>query len=120
MNFETPENSTMSSNLRRISARAHAEDRAVQKNVLAAGQLGMKSGADLEQRADAAEQFALACRRPRDARQDLQQRALAGAVAADDADHFAAADLEIDAVERPDVRLPASPARGRTDADSAR
>ena len=32
---------------------AHAEDRAVQKDVLAAGQLGMKAGADLEQRADA-------------------------------------------------------------------
>ena len=32
---------------------AHAEDRAVEEDVLAAGQLGMESGADLEQRADA-------------------------------------------------------------------
>ena len=65
---------------------AHAEDRAVEVDVLAAGQLGMKAGADLEQR----------CRRGRgsprspsrrlgDAREDLQQRALARAVAADDA-----------------------------------
>ena len=32
----------------------HAEDRAVQVDVLAAGQLGVEAGADLEQRADAA------------------------------------------------------------------
>ena len=30
----------------------HAEDRAVQEDVLSAGQLGMKAGSDLEQRAD--------------------------------------------------------------------
>ena len=34
--------------------RAHAEDRAVEVDVLAAGELGVKAGADLEQRADAA------------------------------------------------------------------
>ena len=32
----------------------HAEDRAVEIDVLAAGQLGMKAGADLEQARDAA------------------------------------------------------------------
>ena len=32
----------------------HAEDRAVEIDVLAAGELGMEAGADLEQRADAA------------------------------------------------------------------
>ena len=67
----------------------HAEDRAVEVDVLAAGELGVKAGADLEQRADTARETA----RPsvgsviRD--EDLQQRALAGAVAADDADHLA-------------------------------
>ena len=34
--------------------RAHAEDGAVEEDVLAAGQLGVEAGADLEQRADAA------------------------------------------------------------------
>ena len=33
---------------------AHAEDGAVEKNVLAAGEVGMKTGADLEQRSHAA------------------------------------------------------------------
>ncbi len=32
----------------------HSEDRAVEKNVLAAGQLGMEAGADLEHAGDAA------------------------------------------------------------------
>ena len=45
-------NSTISSNLRCDLRALHAEDRAVQKDVLAAGQLGMEAGADLEQRAD--------------------------------------------------------------------
>ena len=37
---------------------AHAENRAVQENVLAAGQLRMKPGADFEQRADAPDECA--------------------------------------------------------------
>ena len=36
-------------------------------------------------------------------REDLEQRALAGAVAADDADHLAALDLEGDVLERPEL-----------------
>ena len=75
-------------------AAAHAEDGAVQIDVLAAGQLRMEAGADLEQRADAAVDLDAPRRRLGDARQDLQQRALAGAVAADDADDLAAPDLE--------------------------
>ena len=38
---------------------AHAEDRAVQVDVLPAGQLGMEAGADLEQRADPAVQIGI-------------------------------------------------------------
>ena len=90
MKRSTSAKSTISSNLRSISRPPHAEDRAVQEDVLAAGQLGVEAGADLEQRPDAAAQH-----RPArsvgggDPREDLQQRALAGAVAADDADHLA-------------------------------
>ena len=71
---------------------AHAEDRAVQKDVLPAGQLGVKTGADLEQARHAPAQGDLAGRRRGDPRQDLQQRRFAGAVAADDADDLARAE----------------------------
>ncbi len=40
--------------LARDLARAHAQDRAVQEDVLAPGQLGMEAGADLQQAADPA------------------------------------------------------------------
>src|SRR3982074_904517 len=42
-------------------------------------------------------------RRLRAAGEDLEQRRLAGAVAADDADHFAPPDLERHVVERPEI-----------------
>jgi hypothetical protein len=72
----------------------HAEHGAVQKDVLASAQLRVEAGADLEQRADAAADARVAGRRLGDAREQLQQRALACAVAADDADGLAARDLE--------------------------
>ena len=53
-NFSTSAKATISSNLRLISARRHAEDGAVEVDVLAAGELGMKAGADLEQARHAA------------------------------------------------------------------
>ena len=70
---------------------AHAEDRAVQVDVLPAGQLGVEARADLEQRADAPVDLGAAVRRLGDPREHLEQRALAGAVAADDAEHLARA-----------------------------
>ena len=60
---------------------AHAEDRAVEVDVLAPGELGMEAGAHLEQRADAAVDLGAAGGRLGDAREDLEQRALARAVA---------------------------------------
>ena len=64
----------------------HAEDGAVQVDVLAAAELGVEARADLEQAADAAVDLDPALGRLGDAREDLEQGALAGAVAADDAD----------------------------------
>ena len=83
-------------------AAAHAEDRAVEVDVLPAGQLGVEAGADLQQAADPAR----GSRRGRSVgsvirREDLQQRALAGAVAADDADHLARLHLEARVLEGP-------------------
>ena len=57
-NFSTSANATISSNFRLISARRHAEDCAVEVNVLSPGQLGMESGADLEQARQPAEAHA--------------------------------------------------------------
>ena len=88
MNCSTSANATISSNFRAISRRAHPEDRAVQIDVLAAGQLGMEAGADFEQRSHPAVDLDAAFGRLGDSRQDLEQRALAGAVAADDPDDF--------------------------------
>ena len=75
---------------------AHAEDRAVEEDVLAAGQLGVEAGPDLEQRADAAGHVGPARGRLGDPREDFQQRALAGAVVADQADDFAVLDRQRD------------------------
>jgi hypothetical protein len=65
---------------------AQAQDGAVEEDVLAAGQLGMEAGADFQQRGDSPAQDGLSGGRVGDARQDLEQRALAGAVGADDAE----------------------------------
>ena len=67
----------------------HPEDGAVEEDVLPAGQVGMKAGADFEQARDAAVQLDIAFGRRGDARQNLEQRALAGAVGADDPQDFA-------------------------------
>ena len=79
----------------------HAEDCAVHVDVFAAGQLGMKAGADLQQAAHPAADHCPAMRRLGDAAEDFQQRALAGAVATDDADDFSLGDLERNVSQRP-------------------
>jgi hypothetical protein len=81
----------------------HAEDRAVQEDVLAAGQLGVEARTDLEQAADAAADDGAAARRRRDPRQHLEQRRLPGAVAPDHAEDFALAHAEAHVAERPDL-----------------
>ena len=48
-NFSTSAKATISSNLLPDLGAAHAEDGAVEIDVLAAGELGMKAGADLQQ-----------------------------------------------------------------------
>ena len=81
---------------------AHAEDGAVEIDVLASGELGMKASADLEQAGDAALDGDAPLARLGDARQDLQERRLAGAIAPDDAEHLAALDLEAHVLQRPE------------------
>ena len=62
------------------------EDRAVEEDVLASGEVGMEAGAELEQRADPAADVDAALGRLDDPGDDAQQRALARAVAADEAE----------------------------------
>ncbi len=83
----------------------HPQDRAVQIDVLAAGELGMEAGADLQQRPNAAADLRAPLRRLRDPREDLEERRLAGAVAADDPHNLALLDLERNVLERPDMAL---------------
>ena len=98
-----PAKATISSNLRSISRLRHAEDGAVQIDVFAAGEFGVEAGADFQQagrrgRGDGTRPSVGSVMR----RQDLEQRALAGAVAADDADDFAGLHLERDVAQRPE------------------
>ena len=74
-------------------ASGHAEDGAVQVDVLESGQFGMEAGADLEQRADPALQQDLAARRLGDAGDDLEQGRLSCTVAPDQAEHRALGDV---------------------------
>ena len=79
----------------------HPEDRAIEENVLAAAQLGMKPRADLEQRRHPAAQFDAPCGRLGDPRENLEEGRLARAVAADDSDDLAALDFKRHVAQRP-------------------
>ena len=88
-------------------AALHAEDRAVQEDVLPARELGMEAGPDLEQAADAAADRGSALGRSRDAGEDLEQRRLAGAVSPDDPERLAFLEVERDVPESPDLLVSA-------------
>src|SRR6185295_9557676 len=74
--------------------------RQIGAHVLAPGEVGMETGPDLEQRVDIADDVQRTGGRLEDIRHQLEERALAGAVASDDRDLFTAADFEIDPAER--------------------
>ena len=98
---------------------AEAEDRGVEIDVLAPGELRVEAGAELEQRGDAAVDLDRARGGLQRAADDLQQRRLARAVAADDADRLAAPHLERDAVQRREIAVVAASARARRAAAGA-
>src|SRR5688572_27136760 len=81
---------------------AHPEDGAIEEHVFATRELPVKSGADLEQRAQPAVDLRRAGGGLGDARQDLEQSALARAVQTDHADVLAVADVEAGVLERPE------------------
>ena len=100
MKSSSSANATISSKRAAISRFDEPEHHAVDEDVLAAGDLGMKAGAELDQRRDAAVDRDRARRRPADAGDQLQHRALAGAVATDDAERLAGGDVERHALQR--------------------
>ena len=83
----------------------HAEQGRVEIDVLASGQLAVEARAELEEGGDAAVDLDLAGRRTQDAREDLEQRALAGPVGAGEPHRLAAVDDEVDVAQRPEVVL---------------
>src|SRR5882724_8187862 len=81
---------------------SHSQDRAVEINVFAPGKFRVKTGADFEQRTNAAMYLGTSFGWLGNPRENLQQCALPCPVAADDADDFALRDFERDVVEGPD------------------
>src|SRR5436853_3366717 len=79
----------------------HSENRSIEKDVFAAGKLGMKPGSHLQQAAYAAVQIDLAHCRLGYSRPDLEQRRLSRAVTADYSDYFARFDMEAHVPQRP-------------------
>src|SRR3954463_1243253 len=63
----------------------------------------MEASADLEQRSDATVDLCPSLCRLGDPRQDLEQRGLAGTIAADEPDSFAFVDRQRDVLEREEV-----------------
>ena len=74
----------------------------------------MEARPDLEQTADAAVDLDPTRGRLGDAREDLQKRTLAGAVAADDADHLPGLDVEAHVLQGPHVAHVARRGTGMT------
>ena len=68
-----------------ITLRAQAENGAADQRVFAPGQFEIEAGAERQDRRDPADDLDVAVGRLADAADELQQRRLAGAVAADDA-----------------------------------
>src|SRR5262249_34833487 len=75
-------------------AAAHAEHRAVQVDILAAGELRVKSRTDLKEAGNATGDFNATGSRVGDLGQNLQQSALARSISADDSDHVAVTYIE--------------------------
>src|SRR6185312_2978723 len=80
----------------------HAEDCAVQEDVLAARQLGVKASSHLQQCAERSVDLRGPFSGIRDVGKDLEQGRLASAVTADDTDDFTSSDLERDVFQRPE------------------
>src|SRR5262249_40739246 len=82
-------------------AAAHSQNGAIEKDIFPPREFGLKAGAHLDQAADAPHDPHLSKRRLDDPAQNLEKRAFARAVMADDAHDIAAWNVEIDVFQRP-------------------
>src|SRR5208283_5284925 len=83
-------------------ALAHSQNCTAQISVLPPGEFRMKAGADFEQAADTPVNFRPAGGGLRDARENLEQGGLAGAIPPDEAENFALANLQGNILEGPE------------------
>src|SRR5216683_2971175 len=81
---------------------SHPQDRPAQIRVVPPGQLRMKTRAHFQQAAHLPANLPPALRRPRNTRQDLQQRGLPRAVPPDQPQHFSLAHLQRNVLQRPE------------------
>ena len=88
---------------------AHAVERGVDVDVLPAGEVGVEAGAELEERCQPAAHADLAGGRGENAGDALEQRRLARAVVAEDAERLALLDRDVDPVERLELLVVPAP-----------
>ncbi len=81
----------------------HAQDGAVEINILAPGQFRMKTGANFQQRAHPPVDFTFAFGWIGDPRKNAQQRAFSGSVAAHNPQHLARLNIKGNMAQRPDL-----------------
>ena len=99
----------------------HSEDRAVEEDVLAAGQVRVKPRSHFDQAAQLAAHSDASTIGTHDAREQLEQRALSGTVRTDDPERLARFHLERDVTQSPKIvlaqlapcRVPAGELTGR-------
>ena len=101
-NRSTSAKATISSNFDLISRLRHAEDRAVEEDVFAPGQLRVKTGADFEQARDPAAQDRASAVGSVIRLRIFNSVDFAGPVPADDAEHLALLDLEAHVPQGPE------------------
>src|SRR5262249_51262591 len=80
----------------------HSQDAAVEVNILAPCQVWMKSGRHLDQGTETAIDLYRSRVWTKDARQDLEEGALARSVRANDAHDFAASELKVNVLQCPE------------------
>ena len=106
-------NSMISSNFASICASGHAVQPGREVHVVAHGEVVDEATGDLDERRDAARDLDRALVGDHDAGDELQQRRLALAVAADDADRLAGPHLDRHVAQRPELARTRAPPAAR-------
>ena len=87
----------------RVTSIVETEERAAEQDVVATGQVLVEAGTQGQQAGHVADDVDRALGRVDDPGQDLEERALAGAVRPDDRERLAALDVQVDVPQRPEL-----------------